>query len=346
MLIKSKNQLLKYCCIFASAASLALRASSANCQVRQQPAEPDGHITLAELEIFNSNDAKTAQSIKDDIANRIKAETGLEKAHPLPKKEKSKILEAFKNGQAGQYSVQQLIDAGVFQFSPIANLHPKSATGDDDKSIRLRDGRHLEIDNAYWGKGVLPTGIIYGVMHSTEDGTANAAKTIDMWNEDAAAGKRSSSTPFVLGRCVKGPEILATADFETRWQRHCSSKLTSIPGLVNWTSIGVEMEHSSEKKIDYTDEEIKYAARLWTYIQERAKFPDSCLITHGEIQGHLPKDHVSFRSDPEGFYWEKFGEEMRRLRKKSGFKPPAADPAAVKTKPQKAIEGSGDFLGD
>jgi N-acetyl-anhydromuramyl-L-alanine amidase AmpD len=141
---------------------------------------------------------------------------------------------------------------------------------------------------------------------------------------------------------VKDPEIVVTADFESRWQRHCSSKLTSRPELVNWTSVGVEMIHSDEpdKKVDYTDKEIVNAARLWTYIQQRANFPDNCLITHGEIQGHLPKDHKSFRSDPVNFPWDKFADEMNKLRKLSRFQPPASDESATPTKPQKALQDS------
>ena len=178
----------------------------------------------------------------------------------------------------------------------------------------------------------------FGTIHSTEDGGAGASATVDMWNKDASLGHRSSSTPFVVGRSLHGQEILVTADFETRWQRHCSSKLTARPDCVNWTSIGVEMEHSTEKNIDYTDDEIKNAARLWTYIQQRAKIPDHKIMTHGELQGYLPKGHVSFRSDPEGFNWSKFGKEMIRLRKNSGIEPPPSPVSDVKTIPQVVLQ--------
>jgi hypothetical protein len=281
------------------------------------------------------------ESTRNDIASRIKEETGLEKPRPLSKKERKKIEQDFNNGRASKYSVQQLVDAGVFRFKPIINLHPSCASSEDDKSVRKRDGKELEIDNSVWGKKNPAATLAFGVMHSTEDAGAGAATTIDIWNRDAAAGKRSSSAPFVVGRSLATPEIYASADFETRWQRHCSSKLTSRPGLVNWTSVGVEMEHSTEKNIDYTDAEIKNTARLWTYIQQRAGIPDNKIVTHTEIQGHLPKDHISFRSDPEGFDWSKFGKEMVRLRRESGFAPPPSPESEVKTIPQVVLKISG-----
>ena len=237
--------------------------------------------------------------------------------------------------------MQQLLDAGVFIFRPILNLHPDAINSEDDKSVLKRDGKDLEVDNSVWGKKNIAATVLYGVMHSTEDGAAGASATIDMWNNDAAAGKRSASTPFVVGRSLSGPEIFVTADFETRWQRHCSSKLTARPGLVNWNSVGVEMEHSTEEKIDYTKAEIKNTARLWTYIQQRARIPDHKLVTHGELQGYLPKEHVSYRCDPEGFPWSQFGKEMIRLRKESGFKPPPSPESDVKTIPQIVLQISG-----
>lgn len=298
-------------------------------------------LTLDDLKIFESDDPNVPQEKRNEIAERIKQETGLVRPRPMPEKEKKKMLKAFKNGRAAKYSVQELLDAGVFQFKPILNLHPNCPTSDDDKSVRMRDGRDLAIENDYWGKKNLPAVIRFGVMHSTEDGLPLASQIPNAWNKDCSKGNRSSSTPFVVGRCVdtKGPEIVVTADYETRWQRHCSSKLTSRPELVNWTSIGIEMIHSDEngKKIDYTDEEVKNAARLWTYVQQRTPFPDSCFITHGEIQGHLPKEHKSFRSDPVDFPWEKFAKEVNRLRKVSKFEPPASDESAPLTKPQQAI---------
>jgi hypothetical protein len=256
----------------------------------------------------------------------------------MAESERQKIELAFDQGLAAEYDVQTLLDAGVFTFRPIANLHPNSVKSEDDKSVRKRDGKPLEIDNSVWGKKSLPAEIHFGVIHSTEDGAAGAAKTVDMWNTDAAAGKRSSSTPFVIGRALSGREIYVTADFETRWQRHCSSKLTARPDLVNWTSVGVEMEHSTEKNIDYTEEEMLNIARLWTYIQQRSKLADNKLVTHGELQGYLPRDHVSFRSDPEGFNWYLFGKEMLALRKKSGFKPPDSAISDVKTIPQVVLQ--------
>jgi hypothetical protein len=298
-------------------------------------------LTLADLKTFNDDDRSVSETARNDITSRVIAETGLEKPRPMPDREKKRIAKAFEQGLAANYDVQQLVDAGVFKFRPIVNLHPNSLKNVDDKSVRRRDGKELEIDNSVWGKKNLPAVAQYGVMHSTEDGAAGASRTIDMWNNDASAGQRSSSTPFVVGRSLDGPEIYVTADFETRWQRHCSSKLTARPGLVNWTSVGVEMEHSTEKDIDYTDAEIRNSACLWTYIQQRAKFPDNKLVTHGELQGYLPKDHVSFRSDPEGFDWSKFGKEMLRLRKKSRFEPPQSPVSDVKTIPQVVLQVCG-----
>lgn len=295
-------------------------------------------LTLDDLAIFNGNDATISKEKKADIAQRVFGETGLVKARPMSDKLKSKLRKAFDDGKASKYTVQQLLDAGVFTFKPVLNLHPKCSVSDDDKSVRLRDGNAVEIDNASWGKKSIPAKIVYGVMHSTEDGDAGASKTIDYWNNDCSAGKRSSSTPFVVDR---GPEIYVTADFETRWQRHCSSKLTGVPNVVNWNSVGVEITHSTEKKLDYTDEQMMNVARLWTYILQRAQIPDSKIYTHAELQGHLPKDHVSFRSDPEGFDWSRFGRDMNLLRKKSGLKAPV-DPElaedAPRTVPQQAIE--------
>lgn len=316
----------------------------------QVPANPDKkdaiasnqQLTLSDLKIFETDDPAVPKEKRDEIAARIKEETGLEKPRSMPVHKKSKLLKAFNNGRASEYTVQELLDAGVFQFKPILNFHPNSVAQVDDKSVRPRDGKDLEIDNETWGKKSLPAVLRFGVMHSTEDAATNAAWVVDSWNHDSTAGKRSSSAPFIVGRCtdVKSPEIVVSADFESRWQRHCSSKLTNRPELVNWTSVGVEMVHSTERKVDYTDEEIKNAARLWTYIQQRAKFADNCLITHGEIQGHLPKDHISFRTDPEGFPWDKFADEMVKLRKKSKFQPPASDETLPPTKPQAAISES------
>lgn len=311
---------------------------SVTASTSQPPKQAPKQLNLSDLKIFESSDASIPQVVRDEVIARIKEETNLEPPRSMAAGEKKKIAEAFNEGKAANYNVQQLVDAGVFKYKPILNLHPNCPVSDDDKSVRPRDGKEVEIDNAVWGKKNLPAILTYGVIHSTEDITDDAAVVIDEWNQDASAGKRSSSTPFVVGRCVNGPEIYVTADFESRWQRHCSSKLTSRPNLVNWTSIGVEMVHSTERKVDYTDEEIKNAARLWTYIQQRAKIPDNYLITHGEIQGHLPKDHKSFRTDPEGFYWDKFAAEMIRLRKQSGFNPPPSDPSQPKTMPQKALE--------
>ena len=320
-------------CAPAAIAEAQLNASE------QDPNLPK-QLTLAELDIFNSDDPQVSAEVKAEIAARIQEETGLVKARPMPAKMKRKLTKAFDEGRAGKYSVQELLDAGVFTFKPIANLHPKCPESEDEKSIRKRDGKALEVDNATWGKKNIPAILVYGVMHSTEDGDAGASKTIDYWNRDCSAGKRSSSTPFVLGRCLNGRELFVTADFETRWQRHCSSKLTGVEPIVNWNSIGIEASHDTEKNIDYTDEEMTNLARLWTYVQERGMIADSKLITHGELQGHLPKDHVSFRSDPEGFNWKRFGTDMIMLRKKSGFKPPVdpADNDKKKTIPQKAIE--------
>lgn len=296
-------------------------------------------LTLSDLSTFNDDDPKLSQEQKAWIVKKIKEETGLEKPRPMSAKQKKTIARAFESGKASQYSVQELVDAGVFIFRPIANVHPNALKNDEDKSLLPRDGKPLEVDNATWGKQMIPSSILFGVMHSTEDGLADAATTIDIWNKDCAAGKRSSSTPFVLGRCLNGPDIFVTADFEPRWSRHCSSKLTSRPLLTNWSSIGVEMEHSTDQKIDYTEAETKYAAKLWTYIQQRAKLPDNCIITHGEIQGHLPLDHKSYRTDPEGFDWKTFAKEMVRLRKLSKINPPYADTERMSsiTKPEQAI---------
>lgn len=302
--------------------------------------QPVRQLTLADLKTFNDNEANVPEPARKDIAMRIKAETGLEKPRAMPFSEKKKILAEFNKGKAGKYTVQQLVDAGVFKFKPIVNLHPNCMKTDDDKLVRPRDGRELEIDNAVWGKKNVAATLLYGVMHSTEDGGAGAARTVDMWNADGAAGKRSSSAPFVVGRT--GNDIYVTADFESRWQRHCSSKLTARPGLVNWSSVGVEMEHSTEKNIDYTDGEILTSARLWTYIQERAGIPDYRLVTHTEIQGYLPKDHISFRSDPEGFNWLKFGQYMMKLRRAGDFEPPPSPVTEVKTIPQVVLQMCGE----
>lgn len=278
-------------------------------------------LSIGEIKIFETDDPTVSPERKTEIAERIKAETGLERARPLTEKEKQKRLKAFNDGKSARYNVQELLDAGVFKFKPICNLHPNCPTSEDDKSVRPRDGNELEIDNAVWGKKKIPAVIVYGVMHSTEDGELGAAGTVDVWNKDCADGKRSSSTPFVVGRCLNGPDIYVTADFETRWQRHCSSKLTGIEPVVNWNSIGVEMEHDTQKKVDYTDAQMQAVARLWTYIQQRAKIPDEKIITHAELQGHLPKEHMSFRSDPEEFDWTKYAREIKTLRKKCKYKP-------------------------
>lgn len=295
-------------------------------------------LSLEELTIFNGDDSSANEERKKDIAKRVFDETGLVKPRPMSTKEKDRLRKAFDEGSASKYSVQELLDAGVFKFKPIVNLHPKCSSSEDDKSVRLRDGSALDIDNASWGKKSIPAKIVYGVMHSTEDGDAGASKTIDYWNNDCSAGKRSSSTPFVVDR---NDDIYVTADFESRWQRHCSSKLTGIPGVVNWNSVGVEITHSTEKQLDYTNEQMLNVARLWTYILQRAQIPDSKIYTHAELQGHLPKDHVSFRTDPEGFDWARFGKDMNELRKMSGLKPPVDTDLAEgsgKTVPQKAIE--------
>lgn len=292
------------------------------------------------LKIFQEgNQIKLSPTQEAAVRGKVKEETGLESPRPLAKKEMAKRKKAFRQGKAADYSVQDLIDAGVFKFRPIANVHPKALTSDEDKSLLPRDGKELEVENSVWGKKKIPAELKFGVMHSTEDGFADAAMTIDIWNKDCAAGLRSSSTPFVLGRCLHGPDIYVCSDFETRWSRHCSSKLTSRDSLVNWSSIGIEMEHSTEKNIDYTKAETKEAALLWTYIQERAKLADNNIITHGEIQGHLPKDHKSYRTDPEGFDWKLFGKEMAKLRRNANFAPPPSA-ASDKTKPQAAIESA------
>lgn len=297
----------------------------------------DRQLTLDDVKKFlDPKDLSAAELAW--LTNKVKDETGLEKPRPMPKKQQRKIAKAFENGSASPYSVQDLIDAGVFIFRPISNVHPKAPTSDEDKSILARDGKDLEVENSVWGKKSVPANLMYGVMHSTEDGFADAATTIDIWNKDCSEGKRSSSTPFVLGRCLKGRDILVTADFESRWQRHCSSKLTAKPNVVNWNSIGVEMEHSTEKNIDYTKAETLEAARLWTYIQQRAKLSDNNIVTHGELQGHLPKDHKSFRTDPEGFDWNLFSKEIVRLRKRNKYQPIASDSSSLKTKPQIEIE--------
>ncbi len=300
-------------------------------------AESDRQLTLDDVKKFlDPKDLAPAE--REWLTGKVKAETGLENPRPMPKKQQRKISKAFENGSASEYSVQDLIDAGVFTFRPISNVHPKAPTSDEDKSLLNRDGKDIEVENIVWGKKLVPATMNYGVMHSTEDGYADAAKTIDIWNKDCSEGKRSSSTPFVLGRCLHGRDILVTADFEKRWQRHCSSKLTAKPNVVNWNSIGVEMEHSTEKNIDYTKAETKEAARLWTYIQQRAKLSDNNIVTHGELQGHLPKDHKSYRTDPEGFDWDLFAKEIIRLRKRNKYEPAASDSSSIKTKPQLAIE--------
>lgn len=328
----------------ALCACLAISAALPTQDAIAQPATPTQSVaatprqlTLADLNAFNSDDDSLSKEQMQDISDRIKEETGLEKPRKMPSKQRLTILRAFDLGQASAYSVQELIDAGVFRFMPVANLHPNAKNNDEDISIHKRDGKELEVDNSVWGKKMIPAELKFGVMHSTEDGGADAVGTIDSWNYDCSQGLRSSSTPFVVGRCLDGPKIYVTADFETRWQRHCSSKLTSRPGLVNWDSIGIEMAHSTEQKLNYTDLEIINAARLWTYVQERAKFPDNRLITHGEIQGHLPKDHKSYRTDPEQFDWKTFAKEMVSLRKKANFQPPASDPAEGSSKPQQEI---------
>lgn len=315
--------------------SALLLLSSTFCNATAQSS--DRQLTYDDVKKFLDLKSLSAGE-RDWLIAKVKAETGLENPRAMSKKQRKKISKAFENGSAAEFSVQDLIDAGVFTFRPISNVHPKAPTSDEDKSILLRDGKELEVENSVWGKKLVPANLSYGVMHSTEDGFADAAKTIDIWNKDCSDGKRSSSTPFVLGRCLHGRDILVTADFESRWQRHCSSKLTAKPNVVNWNSIGVEMEHSTEKNVDYTKAETKEAARLWTYIQQRAKLTDNNIVTHGELQGHLPKDHKSFRTDPEGFDWELFSREMLRLRKRSKYEPPTSDASSRKTKPQLAIE--------
>ena len=319
------------CCASTAADSSTAPATNATAS------STDRQLTLNDVKSF-LNPENLAPADREWLTRKVKEETGLENPRPMPKKQMKKIARAFENGAASPYGVQELIDAGVFIFRPISNVHPKAPTSDEDKSILPRDGKDLDVENIVWGKKLVPASLSYGVMHSTEDGFADAATTIDIWNKDCSEGKRSSSTPFVLGRCLHGRDILVTADFESRWQRHCSSKLTAKPNVVNWNSIGVEMEHSTEKNIDYTKAETLEAARLWTYIQQRAKLSDNNIVTHGELQGHLPKDHKSFRTDPEGFDWELFAKEMNRLRKRNKYQPIASDPSSAKTKPQLAVE--------
>ena len=327
-------------------------ASASGSDLAASNQEISKQLTLRDLANFEDEDSTIGVQERADISRRIKEETGLEMPRAMPEKQKRHMANLWKQGKAGEFSVQELVDAGVFIFHPVANVHPNAVKNDEDKTLLQRDGREIEVDNIVWGKKMVPASCLFGVMHSTEDGADGASVTIDTWNNDCAAGKRSSSTPFVLGRCVGGRDLYVTCDFETRWSRHCSSKLTARPGVVNWDSIGVEMEHSTEKKIECTPAQTREAACLWTYIQQRAKLPDSRLITHGELQGHLPKDHKSYRTDPEGFDWAMFGRQIKKLRKNSKFDPNkfSADlpPSLVsleradeaKTKPQAAIETS------
>ncbi len=327
------------------------KAKSNKSQQSQETENLLGHrqLTLDDLALFNNEKQspgaaadKTQSEKLDEIKALIKIETDLEKPRAMKESKASKLKKAFGNGRAAKYSVQELIDAGVFMFKPVANLHPNCKTIEDEQSVRARDGKAVEVDNEYWGKKQIPANLVYGVMHSTEDGDASASDTIDFWNNDCSAGLRCSSTPFVVGSCKNGPEIYVTANYETRWQRHCSSKLTGVEPVVNWNSIGIEMSHSTEKKKDYTEEEMKEVAQLWTYIQARSHIPDFRLITHGELQGHLPTEHKSFRSDPEGFNWERFGADMLALRKKGKLKIPSSGSSdSKKTIPQMALEQAG-----
>lgn len=291
-----------------------------SCCLSAQSAAVQHQLNPVDLQKFNSG-IKNKEWLQ--IKKAIRKETGLVPARSLSLEEKRLRQKAFDEGKAGKYTVQQLVDAEVFKFYPVANLHPKALASDDDKSIRLRNGKALEVNNSVWGKKLIRACLLYGVMHSTEDGKLGARGTIDSWNNDCAAGKRSSSTPFVVGRSLNEAEIYVTADFERRWQRHCSSALTQVEPVVNWNSIGIEMEHSSLEKLDYTETELDAVARLWTYVQQRSGIADKCIYTHAELQGHLPKEHKSFRSDPEEFNWNLYAEKILRLRKGAGYEPPA-----------------------
>lgn len=163
---------------------------------------------------------------------------------------------AFKSGDSGHYTPQQLVKAGVFQHYPL--------TGGIFK--RKEKVKHV-------------------ILHSTETAkTADAKRVIRSWNN---RGLRHPGAQYVVDR---DGSIYQTVD-PTYATVHVNINRTRL-GVNNDNSIGIEIVRTGNQK--YTESQLESVVRLVSYLQDRYEIPRQKVLAHGYIQPSDRTDPVGF----------------------------------------------------
>lgn len=176
---------------------------------------------------------------------------------PLAQNVSSEIMRAFVRGEAGNYTSNQLVRAGVFKYHALKGgiFHRREP-------------------------------IKYIIMHSTETGNPNmgAQRIINSWS---SRGRRHPGAQFVIAR---DGQIWQSVDPDMGTVHVNIFK--TIPGVNNDNCIGIEMIHSGRQ--NYPPALITSAVRLVNYLQERYGIPDENITTHRYVQNGDHTDPVNF----------------------------------------------------
>ncbi len=166
----------------------------------------------------------------------------------------ARIKSKFCLGQAGLYTPEDLVRAGVFNHQPlVGGIHKRKAA----------------ITNL--------------VIHSTETGRpCDAQCVIKSWNRGGAS---HPGTQYIVDRDGK---IFQTVD-PAYATAHVNISRTR-KGVSNQNSIGIEIVRAGDQK--YTATQLRALVRLVAYIKDR--FPIANVYGHGQIQPSNRTDPVAF----------------------------------------------------
>lgn len=175
---------------------------------------------------------------------------------PYPVAKSTLIRKSFAQGTSSEYSPQQLVKAGVFEFQPLVGgiFHRRTAV----KNI---------------------------ILHSTETASpADAKRVILSWNN---RGRSHPGAQYIVDR---SGVIYQTVD-PKYGTVHVNVNRTKF-GVTNDNSIGVEIVRSGKQK--YTRPQMDSVACLVTYLQGRYDIGRSRVLAHGYVQPSTRTDPVNF----------------------------------------------------
>jgi hypothetical protein len=180
---------------------------------------------------------------------------------PLEAEVTRQVMDSFDNGLADSLPARSLVRAGVASFYP------------------MRGG-------IFYRREPLK----YIVIHSTETGIPLSAKrVVDSWS---SSGRRHAGAQYVVDR---DGSIVQAVDPDLGTVHVNIFK--TLPGINNDNSIGIEMVHTGKQT--YSKAQVQAVIKLCSYLQDRYRVKDDCVITHRYAQ---QGDHT----DPVGFDWDQF----------------------------------------